>query len=141
CLTADERLLFCQQFLDLLAHELFAFAPLPVELPVPPIAHEALFVDEVHGRPDVIAPGLPGLEVSIDGNRKVQSVFFRLAADAVDDLLAFGLGRVNTDDRHTLATKLLLPTLVPRVIVDAVDSAKRPEVQDDDVAAQFVKRE
>jgi hypothetical protein len=49
-------------------------------------------------------------------------------------MLALCLGCVNADDSDTLSCEPFVPALVPRVIMDAVDSAERPKVQDDDLA-------
>lgn len=134
-------LLFGQQLDDFFAHELFAAASLPVELAIPPVPHMAFLVDEIDGRPDVVTPGLPVLQFAVDGNGEFESMLPGAFAYALDDLFSFGFGRVNADDREALLTKLFLPTLVPRVIVDAVDSAECPEMECDDLPAELGERE
>lgn len=52
-------------------------------------------------------------------------------------MLALSFRRVNADDRNTLLRKLFIPALVPRVIANAVDSAKGPKVEDHNLSAQI----
>jgi hypothetical protein len=48
---------------------------------------------------------------------------------------------MHADDGNALLAKLLLPIPVTRVVVNAVDSAKGPEVHDDDLALEVFPRE
>jgi hypothetical protein len=128
---------FGQKLDDFLAHKLFAVTPLPVELAIPPIPHIASLVDKIHGRPDRVAPSLPVLQSAVNGDREFESMLPSAFADLLDDLFPLGFGRVNADDRETLLIELFLPALVPRVVMDAVNSAERPEMERDDLPAKL----
>src|SRR5262249_7160645 len=86
--------------------------------------------------PDVVAPGLPVFKPGIDGDRKLQAASRSLPADALDNFLPLRFRRVDADDRQALAAEVFAPTLVPRVVLDAVDSAKGPEMQGDNLSPQ-----
>src|SRR6185369_3538964 len=113
-------------FLDLVAHVFLAFGALPVEFAVPPVTDVSFFVDNVHAGPHAVAPGGPILEPVVDGDGEVEFFLLRLFLDALKHLFVRPFGRVDADDRHALLAEPVLPTPVPGVIADAVDSPKRP---------------
>ena len=66
----------------------------------------------------------------------IQPGFLEFLLEGIDAFFRFCLRRVNAKDYHTLAFEVLCDRLVPRVIVDAVDSAKGHEMDDDHLVFQ-----
>ena len=129
-------LFLLNQFFDLLAHDLFALGFVPIQLAVPAVADVAFLVDQVRAWPVLIAPGFPGLEFVVHRNRVFDPVVLHFFLNRTDVSLSFRLRRVDAQQRDVFLRELFVPTLVPRVVVDAVDSAISPEVQDNDLALQ-----
>ena len=134
-------LLLRDQFLDLLPQDLLSLDSSIIQLAIPAITHEAFFVDQIDTGPVLIPPRRPGFTVVVDGNRVVELVVFHLGPNARDVLLALGFRRMDTNDGDALLTELLLPFPVPGIVVDAIDSAKGPEVDDDDLPLQIFQRQ
>src|SRR5205814_1030648 len=91
--------------------------------------------------PEAIAPHFPGLELVVHGDGIEDLVVLDLLPDPLEVLFAFALGRVDANDEQVLIGEVLVPARVPRVIADAVDSAERPEVEDDDFALLFFEEQ
>src|SRR5262249_47962432 len=108
-----------------------------VQLALPVVVHLALLVDEEDRRPVAYAPLLPDRQVVVDDDRELQPVRFGLCLDALDVHLRLELRTVHADDRELCVLVLVVPALVARVVVLAVDAAEGPEVHDDDAAAQI----
>src|SRR5579883_999882 len=125
-----------QQFVEVRG-EAAPFGVLQMQLAVPVVADAALLVDQVNTGPELIAPRLPNAAVVINDDGEFQAVVPSLGADAGCICLVGELRRVDADDRQPLAGVFLLPGLVDRVIVDAIDTAKGPEMDDHDLAAQI----
>lgn len=83
----------------------------------------------------MIAPGLPGLAGAIHCNGIFDRMVFHLLAHAIDVFLAVGFRRVDAEDDDAFVAEIFVPTRVPRVIVNAVDSAKGPKMEGNDFAA------
>src|SRR5262249_52980397 len=118
-----------------------AVRSLPVQLAVPPVADVAAFVDQKNGRPDRVAPGLPVLLLAVDSDRKREPMLAGAPANAGDDFLPFGLGGMHADHREIAFVEHCVPTLVPRVVVDTVDSTEGPEMERDDLPAKLLDRQ
>lgn len=84
----------------------------------------------------MIGPGVPVFGRVIDRDGELQAIVLRLLLDLGDDFLAGGFGGMDAEDRQSFVREALMPTPVPGVIVDAVDSAEGPEVQSDDASPQ-----
>jgi hypothetical protein len=138
CTACTLRALFLlgEEFLDPLTHDLLALGFLPIQFAVPAIAHVALLVDQVDGRPVLILSRLPGQAPTVHGDRVLHPVVFDLFADLLDLLLLVGLGRVDADNDQPFFVEILVPARVPRVITDAIDSAEGPEMENNHLPPQ-----
>lgn len=122
------RSLFIEQLFDPLTHEFLALGAFPVQLAVPPIANVAALVDEINARPHIVGPCLPCLKSIVDGNGIDEAAVAGFCPQLFDVMLGFGLWRVNAENHQSLRRELVMPTLVPRVIMDAVNSSVGEEV-------------
>src|SRR5262249_22256872 len=125
-----------KQPIDPLAHDALAFDRHRIQFARPAVADFALLVDQVDARPDLVVPVPPVLAVVVHHDGELQTELLGLGADLRHVGLAREFGGVDTDNGHALVRVLLLPRLVGRVIVDAIDAAERPEMHDRDLAAQ-----
>ena len=129
--------LLSQQFFDVAAEEFFAFGAFPVQFAHPPVAHVALLVDQVDRGPHAIAPGVPVLAAVVHEDGEGELGFSGLRLDLFDVMFVRSFRGVDPDDRQAAFLKRIVPTPVPGVIADAVNSPKGPEVQRNDLAPQL----
>ena len=113
------------------------FAPLIVALADVNVAKLAGFVNKVYRWPVLISIGLPGAKVIVNGDRIRHAQTGDGVLDVVQVLFIVELGAVNADDDQALVFVLGIPFLHRRNHMDAVDSAKRPKVNHDHLAAQI----
>ena len=99
-------------------------------------ADPPLGVDEVLGRPVLVAVGVPGRQVVVLGDRVVDAVALDRFLDVAGVLLEGELGRVDADDRQAVLAVAPVPGLQVGQRAQAVDAAVGPEVDQDDAAAQ-----
>src|SRR5262249_6702912 len=95
----------------------------------------ALGVDDEQGRPGVDLEAAPDDRVGVVDDRVADLVTKDRLADALGVAFVLELGRVHADDHQDVAV-LLFELGQVRQRVDTVDAAQRPEVEDDDAAAQ-----
>jgi hypothetical protein len=97
-------------------------------------------VDGDERRPRAHGVGAPDAELPVVQHRMSRAEPDRRLADAVSDALRQVLAAVHSDDRDVPRVLLLeLPQL--RKYVDAVDSAVRPEVEEEQLPAEVGERE
>ena len=126
----DELALDAEQLLDHALRLLVApFAEVVV-------ADDAVRVDEVERRPVVVGEGAPDLVVVVDRDRVVDLSLLRRLPDAVDLVLERELRRVDSDDDQPVVPVGLRPGADVWLLAQPVDARQRPEVHQDDVAAQ-----
>ena len=105
------------------------------------VADLAVGVDQVLGRPVLVAPGIPGAVVVVLRDRVAQVVAGDRVLDVAGVLLEAELGRVDADDRQPAVAVALVPSLDVGQRAQAVDARVGPEVDQHDAAAQARKRE
>ena len=127
-----------KQLFDFLPHNFLAFDLFPVQLTVPAVADVALFVDQIDARPELVPPFGPGLACRIDCHGVFHFIVLDLLANRRDVPLTICFRRVDADDRDVFVREFLMPARVPRVIADAVNSAERPEMHDDNIAFEIL---
>lgn len=130
---------FGQQFIDSLLKQFLATRSIPIEFAKPPVADATIFVDQIDGRPNGVAPGVPRLHSRIDHDRMIELMFLDALANVVGVALGLCLRRVNAQNCEILTRKRLFPTLVPRVIAHAIDSAKSEKVERDNFPFEIVQ--
>jgi hypothetical protein len=132
---------FLEQFFDLGAHVLFTLRAFPAQFALPAPANDAFLVDEINGRPVIIEVAFPHRRLVVHGDGERQLRVLQLLLERLDVLFALGFWRVDADDHHVFVFEILPNALVPRVIADAIDSTKRHEVDDHDLALEFLHGE
>src|SRR4051794_14921638 len=100
------------------------------------VADDPVRVDEVERRPVVVVEGAPDLVVAVEHDRVVDPSRLRRAPHAIDFLLERELRGVDSDDDQSVASVGLRPGTDVRLLAQPVDACQRPEVDEDDVAAQ-----
>ena len=94
-------------------------------------------VDEVERRPVVVVEGAPDRVVVVDRDRVVDRSLLDRPPHAVDVVLERELRRVDADDDQPVVAVGLRPRADVRLLAQPVDAGQRPEVDEDDVAAQL----
>ena len=107
-------------------------APLPEML----VADDPVPVDEVERRPVVVVEGAPDRIVVVDGDRVVDRALPHRRAYELDLVLEGELRRVHADHRQPVVPVGLRPRADVRLGAQPVDARQRPEVDEDDPAAQ-----
>ena len=105
------------------------------------VADVAVGVDEVLGRPVLVAVGVPGAEFVVLDDRIVDAFGSIAVFDVAGFALERELGAVDADDRQAVLAVALVPGLQVGQGADAVDAAVGPEVDQDDLAAQLPHRQ
>ena len=100
----------------------------------------ALRVDQTQRRPGTRTVGFPDALVGVVDDRMADFVAQDGLADAFGVLLVFELGRVDADDDQFVGILLLQLGQVGQN-VHAVDAAQRPEIEQDDLAAEVLQTE
>ena len=98
-------------------------------------------VDEIDAGPHIVGPCAPGLLAVVDGDRVGEAAVNHFCPEFLDVVLGFRFGRMNAENHQSLRGELVVPTLVPRVITDAVDSSVGKEIQGHDLTAQLFERQ
>ena len=101
------------------------------------VADDALLVDEVERRPVVVVERAPDRVVVVDRDRIVDLSLPDRLPDAIDLVLEGELRRVDTDHDQPVVPVCLRPRADVRLLAQPVDARQRPEVHEDDVAAQL----
>jgi len=101
------------------------------------VADDAVGVDEVEGRPVVVAEGAPDFVVVVDDDRIVDPALLDRLPYGFDLVLEGELGRMDTDDEQLVVPVGLRPGTHIRLLAQPVDAGQRPEVNEHDVAAQL----
>jgi hypothetical protein len=101
------------------------------------VADEAVRVDEVERRPVVVVEGAPHRVIVVDRHRIVDLALPRRLPHAIDLVLERELRRVDSDHDQPVVSVALRPGADVRLLAQPVDARQRPEVHDDDVAAQL----
>ncbi len=78
----------------------------------------------------------PGLLIDVDDDRKLKAFLFDCGSHIGWIALRACFGTMDSQNGELLTAELLFPTLVPRVIANAVNSSKGKEVQGNDLATQ-----
>jgi hypothetical protein len=105
------------------------------------VADDAVRVDEVEGRPVVVVEGVPDLVVVVDHDWIVDPALLDRRPYAVDFVLERELGCVDSDDNQPVVSVGLRPGTDVWLLAEPVDAGQRPEVDEDDVAAQLGRAE
>ena len=105
------------------------------------VADVAALVDQVLGRPVLVVPGLPGDEVVVERDGVAHAELADVLAHVRRDALERELGRVDADDRQPGVAVPRVPGADMRQRAQAVDARVRPEVDQDDAAAQLLQRQ
>ena len=105
------------------------------------VADLALGVDQVLGRPVLVAPGVPGAVVVVLRDRVAQPAAGDRVAHVAGVLLELELRRVDADDGQPAVAVALVPGPQVRQRADAVDARVGPEVDQHDLPAQLAQRE
>src|SRR6185295_2718812 len=103
------------------------------ELVVP---NSSVRIGDVHGRPVVIAEGLPNCIVAVECDRILDPHLLRGLADVVNVAFERKLGGMDADHDQPLIVVLLGPRADVAERAQPVDAGVRPEVDEDDLAAQ-----
>ena len=104
------------------------------------LGHEVAFgVDERQRGPRPCGVCLPGYEVGVVEHDVLHLVALNRLVDGFDGALEFELRRVHAD-HHEFVVVLLFDFSQLIQNVQAVDAAERPEVQQNDLAAQILQR-
>jgi hypothetical protein len=105
------------------------------------VADDALAVDEVERRPVVVGEGVPDRVVVVLGDGVVDPALLVGLAHEVDVVLEGELGRVDADDDQPVVAVGLRPRADVGLGAQPVDAGQRPEVCEDDAAAQPLRLE
>ena len=97
-------------------------------------------VDQHERRPAIHAEPVPERHPRIVDHRMLDPVFGDLAADVLGIALGVELAGMDTDD-HELILIFFFELGQVRQDVMAIDAAKRPEIEQDDLAAQLGERD
>ena len=130
---------FGQQFSDSLLQLLLSAGFVPIELAEPPISDPSILIDQVDGGPHGVAPSVPRLLSLIDHNRIFKAMFLDILANIAWISLLFRFRRMDSQDCKLTTGKRFFPTLVPRVIAYAIDSAIGKEVKGNHFASQIAQ--
>src|SRR5919112_6540666 len=126
-----EFALDAEEFLD---HALrLLVAPLAEML----VADDAVRVDEVERRPVIVGEGAPDRVVVVGRDRIVDRSLLRGPPHAVDVVLERELWGMDADHDQAVVPVGLRPRAYVRLLAQPVDARERPEVHEDDVAAQL----
>jgi hypothetical protein len=101
----------------------------------------SLCVGDVHGRPVVVAERTPDGVVAVERDRILDPHLVRGFADVVEVALERELGRVEAHNDEALVLVLLGPRADVGERAKPVDAGVRPEVDEDDVPVQALRRE
>ena len=101
------------------------------------VADDAVRVDEVERRPVVVVERAPDRVVVVDRDRVVDLSLLDRRPDAVDLVLEGELRRVDADHDQPVVAVGLRPRADVRLLAQPVDARQRPEVHEDDVAAEL----
>ena len=96
---------------------------------------ETFRVDQHDSRPGLHPVSVPDTAVGVVDDRMADFVAEHRFLDALGVFLAVELGRVDADDDELVRILLFQPDQVGNDVY-AVNSAERPEIEDDDFAAQ-----
>jgi hypothetical protein len=99
----------------------------------------ALLVDQVDGRPVLVAEGLPGGVVVVLRDRVLDAQFPDRVLDVFRGLLVGEFGRVHADHHQAAVLVLGMPVLHVGKVVQAVDAGVGPEVDEHHLAAQLLQ--
>lgn len=92
-----------------------------------PVTDTSLSVDQVHGRPGPVVPGVPvGISV-IHRDRISDTMLKYVAAQGIGIAFEGEFRRVDADHRQPLVTELFVPGLDVRFDMAAVTAAEGPE--------------
>ena len=97
------------------------------------MSHFSLLIDEVESGPVVVIIAIPESEVIIEENWVVDIVFLDGGIDIGSDFLIGEFWRVYTDDDESLIAILAIPGCNIWESTLTVDTAKRPEINEDDL--------
>ena len=100
------------------------------------VADDPLPVDEIERRPVVVVEGAPDPVVVVDRDRVVDLPLLRRLAHEIDLVLERELRRVDPDHDQPVVLVGLRPRAHERLLAQPVDARQRPEVYEDDLAAQ-----
>ena len=128
----DELALDAEQLLDDALR--FLVAPLAEVV----VANVAVHVDEVERRPVVVVEGGPDPVVVVERDRVVDRSLLRRHPDTLELVLEREFRRVHSDDDEPVVSVGLRPGAHVRLGAQPVDARQRPEVHDDDVAAELL---
>jgi hypothetical protein len=98
-------------------------------------------VGDVHGGPVPVAEGLPDRVVAVERNRILDPHVLHCLPDVVDVALERELGRVDADHHEAQIRVLLEPGANITERAEPVDTGVGPEVDENDLAAQFIRCE
>ncbi len=101
----------------------------------------SLCVGDVHGGPVPVAERPPDAVVAVERDRELDPHRLGGLADVLDVALERELGRVHADDDQSPVAVLLRPRADIRERAEPVDAGVRPEVNEDDLAAQVRRDE
>jgi hypothetical protein len=100
------------------------------------VSDAALGVRDVQRRPEMIRERLPDLIVAVDSDRILDAEGARLRDDVVDVPLEPELRRVDADHRQPEVAAFRIPCTDVGQCAQPVDAGVRPEVDEDDAAAE-----
>src|SRR5215207_1936034 len=101
------------------------------------VADDAVRVDEIERRPVMVGERAPDLVVVVERDRVVDRSLLRRLPHAVNVVLERELRRVDSDDDQPVVPVRLRPRTDVRLLAQPVDARQRPEVHEDDAAAQL----
>ena len=105
------------------------------------VANVALCVHEVERRPVVVVEGGPDPVLVVERDGIVDRSLLRRQPHALELVLERELRRVHSDDDQSVVSIGLRPGTDVRLRAQPVDAGQRPEVHDDDMAAQLLGAE
>ena len=123
-----------KKLFDAFGHDPLTARLLPIQFTVPPVANSTFLVDKVHARPHRVAPSVPNRAVIVGNDRKSKALVDYFFLQSFDLTFCRRFGRMNAKNYQALITKTVIPTPVPGVIAYAVNSAKCPEVEGNDLS-------
>ena len=100
------------------------------------VADDPLPVDEIERRPVVVVEGAPDPVVVVDRDGVVDLPLLHRPAHEIDLVLERELRRVGSDHDQPVVSVGLRPRADIRLLAQPVDAGERPEVHQDDAAAQ-----